>query len=366
MNAELETFFSPDYSAARGRFRAAARSAGARLDALELEARGPTGEPLAIDIGWLGAADATRLVLHTSGMHGVEAYAGAAIQLAALAGFGVPPAGCALALVHVMNPYGMAWHRRVNENNVDLNRNFLKPGEPWSGVHPLYARIDRVLNPASPPGFDLFPLVAGALILRHGFEPLQQALAEGQYRYPRGLFYGGAEMQPGPRRYLDWLRECCGRARYVFALDVHTGLGRWWEQTVILEPGVGVTAPATLTQALQSPLTDPTQGGSTVYVSRGSMGARLPQALPDAAVDFVAQEFGTYPPFRVLRALRQENRWHQYGRATPDHRSKLALLEAFCPDSTAWRRRVVERGTRLLRAVCDWTFKEAARGSSRQ
>lgn len=27
-------------------------------------------------------------------------------------------------MVHVLNPYGMAWLRRVNENNVDLNRNF--------------------------------------------------------------------------------------------------------------------------------------------------------------------------------------------------------------------------------------------------
>jgi hypothetical protein len=33
--------------------------------------------------------------------------------------------GMRCVFVHVVNPYGMAWHRRWNENNVDLNRNFM-------------------------------------------------------------------------------------------------------------------------------------------------------------------------------------------------------------------------------------------------
>ena len=353
-----ETFFSPDYNTARERFRAAAQAAGAGLSALELAARGAGGEPLATDIAWSGAADAERLVLHTSGLHGVEAYAGAAIQLAALAGLVRPPAGCALVLVHVLNPYGMAWARRVNENNVDLNRNFLRPGAAWSGAAPLYAAIDRVLNPASPPGFDWFLPAATVLVLRHGFQALQQAVAEGQYTHPRGLFFGGAELQPGARRYLDWLRRRCGRARYVFALDVHTGLGRWGEPTLILEPGVGVTAPGVLARALGSPLANPGQG-EAAYVIRGSMGGFLPQALPGARVDFVLQEFGTYPVLKVFRALREENRWHHYGQGTPDHPVKRALLEALCPASPAWRKRVVERGVGLLRAAMAWTFRQA-------
>lgn len=358
MNTEPGTFFSPDYTTARERFRTASRSIGARLTALDLQARGPGGEPVTIDIAWIGDEDACRLVLHTSGVHGVEAFAGAAIQLAALSGLaalGGPPAGCALALVHVLNPYGMARLRRVNENNVDLNRNFLLPGEPWSEAPALYDRIHGFLNPASPPGFDWFLLSAAALALRHGVHALKQAVAEGQYRHPRGLFYGGGELQPGPRRYLEWLQRHCGKARYVLALDVHTGLGRWAEQTLVLEPGVGVTPAATLARALGSTLIDPAQG-EAAYVIRGSMGAWLPRMLPAAGVDFVLQELGTYPPFRIFRALREENRWHQYGAATLDHRSKHELLEALCPASPAWRNRAVDSGVRLLRAACEWAF----------
>ncbi len=28
-------------------------------------------------------------------------------------------------LIHALNPYGFAWTRRVTEDNVDLNRNFV-------------------------------------------------------------------------------------------------------------------------------------------------------------------------------------------------------------------------------------------------
>jgi hypothetical protein len=363
-NLKLETYFSPDYTTARERFRTAARSVGARLAALDLETRGPGGEPIAIDIAWIGEDDARRLVLQTSGMHGVEAFAGAAIQLAALSGLvapGRPPAGCALVLVHVLNPYGMAWLRRVNENNVDLNRNFRLPGEDWSEAPALYDRIHGFLNPASPPGFDWFFLRAAALALRHGVHALKQAVAAGQYRHPRGVFYGGAELQPGPRRYLEWLQSHCGKAQYVFALDVHTGLGPWTEQTLVLEPGVGVTPAGTLARALGSMLIDPAQG-EAAYVIRGSMGGWLPRTLPAARVDFVLQELGTYPPFKIFRALREENRWHHYGQATLDHPSKRELLEALCPASPAWRNRAVERGIALLRAACEWAFHNAVSG----
>ena len=47
-------FFSSDYRTARERFRAAAQAAGAALHALALDAAGPRGEALTIDIAWLG------------------------------------------------------------------------------------------------------------------------------------------------------------------------------------------------------------------------------------------------------------------------------------------------------------------------
>jgi len=349
-------FFSPDYRTARERFRVAAQAAGAALHALALDATGPGGDALTIDIAWLGDQRARDIVLHTSGLHGVEAFAGSAIQLALLE---QPPAlkAGALVVMHVLNPYGMAWLRRANENNVDLNRNFLGDGESWSGAPELYRRVDRVLNPPSPPAFDFFYLQALLLALRHGFYPLKQAVAQGQYEFPRGLFFGGSELQQGPRRCLEWLGRNLSRAQYVFALDVHTGLGRWGEDTLLPEPGAGATSSARLGKALERTLIDVTRDDTVAYVVRGGMGSMLPRALPGVAIDFVLQELGTYPPLAVFHALREENRWHHHGSRSLDHPAKQRLREALCPTAPQWRAQVVEKGVGLVRAVADWTFK---------
>ena len=45
-----EQFFSPDYFTARSRFRQMTTSAGGRLETVPLDARGPNGEALDIDI----------------------------------------------------------------------------------------------------------------------------------------------------------------------------------------------------------------------------------------------------------------------------------------------------------------------------
>jgi len=36
---------------------------------------------------------------------------------------------CNMLFIHVLNPFGMKHNRRFNQNNVDLNRNFLTEEE---------------------------------------------------------------------------------------------------------------------------------------------------------------------------------------------------------------------------------------------
>ena len=355
MLSDAAAYFSPDYFSARERFRAAVRDGAAILHTLDLGARGPREEPLAIDIAWLGDPAARRIMLHTSGLHGVEAFAGAAIQLATLADVPVIPDGCALILVHVLNPYGMAWLRRANENNVDLNRNFLLGEERWEGAPLFYPRLDPLLNPSGPPRADGFRLRLAMLALRHGLRAPRQAIAEGQYEYPDGLFYGGKQLETGPRLYLEWLRKRLTAATAILALDTHTGLGKWGESTLILEYAADAATVPALSQALGQQLVDPA-AGQAAYRVRGGMGPALPRALPEARIDFVLQEIGTSSAFRVLDALRDENRLHHYG--TPDlrHPAKLALLEAMRPASSKWRQRAVGNGVALLHRAAAWAF----------
>ena len=355
-----EDYFSPDYATARERFRAAAEKARVERISLGLAARGPGASPLAIDIAWCGPRSAFRVLLHTSGLHGVEAFAGSAVQLAALMAPPALPPGCALVLVHVLNPYGMAWLRRANENNVDLNRNFLPPGahQEDSRAATLYSALDALLNPPSPPCADFFKLRLVCRAARHGPRRLQQAIAEGQYRYPQGLFFGGSKLEPGPAAYLDWLGRNLDGAAYLMALDLHTGLGSFGQSLLLSEPGVGVTPESALSRGLGQPLVVLATDASRPYRVTGGMGAALPRVLPRARIDFALQEIGTYGPLSVLAALRDENRWHHHGSGGIEHPAKHALLEALCPSSTAWRMQALENGLALLHAAAAWTFAD--------
>lgn len=347
-------FFSPDYAGARARFRASALRAGAALDTLPLAARGPHDESLTIDIAWLGARRPRHVLLHISGVHGVEAFAGSAAQLALLAAPPPLPADCAMVLVHVFNPYGMAWLRRTNEHNVDLNRNFHLDNHIWTGAPPLYKRLDALLNPASPPARDAFALRLGLTGLLHGVRAVRQAIAHGQHRYPRGLFYGGAELQPGPQLFVAWLQAQLASAENLFAIDLHTGLGPHAGDTLIVEPGVGTTPASVLSRALLRPLTGGT--APVAYTVRGSLGASLPCLLPGTKIEFVLQEIGTWSTLRVIHALREENRWHHYGDGHLEHAAKRRLLEALCPAAPAWREAAVAHATDLVYRAAAWLF----------
>jgi hypothetical protein len=355
-----EALFSPDYTTARERFRDAATRAGAAVHTLGLAAQGPRGEALSIDIAWLGTPKPRRVFLHTSGMHGVEAYTGSAVQLALLGA--VPPCGDedALILVHVLNPFGMAWLRRTNEGNVDLNRNFLVNGEAFSGAPPLYAALDPLLNPPSPPMHDGFRVRAAAAAMRYGFHRVKQAIAEGQYEYPKGLFYGGRELQAGPRALGEWIKAHLREAQYVFTLDLHTGLGRRGTDTLILERDVAASSPAALCAAFARTLVDPHRP-SVAYTVRGSFGAALPHWLPGTRLDFLLQEIGTCPPLHVIHALREENRWHFFGDGSIVHPAKERLREALCPAAVAWRQQAIARGVTAARTAAKWAFGEGAR-----
>jgi len=128
-----ETRRFPDcYIDARRRFRQAAAGRGARLTAFANErCRGPAGERLLTDVACVTPAAANRVLVLVSGVHGIEGFAGSAAQVQFLEeqGADLPPR-TAVVLVHALNPFGFAHERRVNEDNVDINRNFVDHSRP--------------------------------------------------------------------------------------------------------------------------------------------------------------------------------------------------------------------------------------------
>ena len=173
------SLFSPDYFTARQRFRKAVMKAGGALETIPLDAKGPNGEDLGIDIAWFGARNPRRALVHSSGLHGVEGFAGSAIQLQFLENAPALAPDAGLMITHILNPYGMAWLRRFNENNVDLNRNFVDP-QSGATTPPVYSKLNAFLNPPTPPAADLFYLRVALLILQQGMPALKQGVVGGQ------------------------------------------------------------------------------------------------------------------------------------------------------------------------------------------
>ncbi len=343
-------YFSPDYNTARDRFRKAVEREGGRLDALELDAEGPEGTDLTIDIAWFGSVNPKRALVHSSGLHGVEGFAGSAIQLRLLDQMPAIAEGDAIAIVHILNPYGMAWLRRFNENSVDLNRNFLGEDERYSGTPEAYPGLNSFLNPASPPSLDLFSLRVAWLIARHGLAAMKEAIVSGQYEYPKGLFFGGKRLEQGAQLYLEWVRKHLSTTERVLAVDIHTGLGKSGEDTLLVDRNVHARARRLFGRRV-APLD---ADRSVAYETRGGLDMRVTDLLPN--VDFVGQEFGTYGPIHVLHALREENRWHHYGGGGIDHPVKIGLKEAFCRDQESWRQKVLTRGCEMFEQAVGVVF----------
>ena len=174
-----ESHFSETYAEASRRFKDAAAAAGATLSSHRIDAQ--CQDELAIDIAIIGA-DTAPTVVTSSGVHGVEGFFGSAIQHAILDRLrkaGSEP-NIRHVLIHGVNPFGFSHLRRFNEDNVDLNRNFLENADDYKGAPAGYATLNGFLNPESPPSrFEPFKFRALWNIWRHGLQPLKQAIAGG-------------------------------------------------------------------------------------------------------------------------------------------------------------------------------------------
>jgi hypothetical protein len=356
---DLAAFFQPSYAVSRERFLASARALASRHDVLvdsrALDARGPAGETLALDFAVFGARRPTHALVLSCGTHGVEGYVGSAIQHLVLAN--VLPRlaladGTAVILQHANNPYGFAWGRRVNESNVDFNRNVLDAFDA-SLCDPDYERLHDELNPR-----DLDPAAESArwaridaFIAEHGARRYQQVAMGGQYRYPQGVQYGGARQEQGTRHLLALVREHLADARTVLWLDFHTGLGAFGDCELVTGAVPDSDCYRFSVDVWPGWIKSATSGESVSTPLNGLLDRGVEPALPAGCrFAFGFPEYGTYDPMRMIRAIRADNWLHAHG--DPSDATGRAIrdeiLEVFRPASPDWRRRVVETGARLV------------------
>lgn len=347
-----------DYFQLRQRFRSVVALTGGELEIHPISPLGPRGEELTVDVGIWGSKKPSRILLHISGTHGVEGYLGSAIQssflrdeyssrqLESVAG------KQALIMVHGLNPWGMAYLRRVNEKNIDLNRNFLpfnRSDHPLPQDPPEYRDLNILLNPQLPPSrIDPFPLQALRLIAKYGMPTLKQAIGGGQSNFPLGLYYRGQVETESISILKDILRTYLTGAELVVALEVHSGLGQWAQESIFWPHPSSHPFSKWLAAHAELPLIPDIVESGIGFASPGTLQLGVPSLFPETMVVWLLQEFGAYSPLRTLIALRRENQHQHWGGGSINHWSKAKLVRAFLPNSKDWQQRCLARGKNLL------------------
>ena len=330
---------------------------------LDIGEKDPDGNNLYIDIIWLGDSDCDKLYMSTSGIHGVEGFAGSAIQLSILDNLDKLPDKTALAFIHILNPWGMSWLRRENESNVDLNRNFIRQNETYSGSHQHYIKLDPLINIQSPAKQnDLFGIKMVLHAILHGQTKTKQAYAEGQYEFPKGLHFGGYKLEKGPQQFINWLKDNLKDIKTCVWTDLHTGLGESGEDSLLVDLAPNHNKFIDLKkQPFGNRIMSLDPKAGVAYKIRGGMQKGIELLFPNINWTSITQEFGTIKSVNVIKSLRAENSWTHYGNITGNkflnHWSKKNLLNAFRPQSLIWEQKVLNRGTILFKQSVEYLSK---------
>jgi hypothetical protein len=344
--------FSASYLEAKTRFREALIRAGGELRAYPIDLG--TGEDLTIDVGLLGPAGSVSAVVVSSGCHGVEGFFGSATQLQWLKNVSDRTTGLdrRVVLIHAINPFGFAHIRRFNEDNVDLNRNFLRNIADYQGSPAGYESLDGFLNPKSAPSlFEPFRIKSLWNIWRRGLPALKASIAGGQYEFPRGLFFGGK----GPCRSTKIIQEhfdsWISPARDVVHIDLHSGLGKSGSVKLLLIDHVNSESHRWFEKTFGRESIQPvTETDGVAYPVCGILGEWIRSQMGVRSYRFAGAEYGTHDIIRVLGAVRRENRCHWYcdTNSNAAKAAKAELLECFCPAAPEWRRQVLVSGVDII------------------
>jgi len=358
----LPLSFPSGYEDSRARFRNYLDRVRGRWPSARLGQHRLAGdEDLTID--WLQAEPAEgkeQVLLMTTGEHGIEAYVGAAMLDHLVEDYlpRLDPRRTGLLLVHAINPWGMKYRRRVNRDNIDLNRTFMwsqPTGAPTAALHdpafnPDYGKLTGAFQPEGELGvYALAELSFMAKlaqgIAQVGFSRLGTASALGQYAYPRGIYYGGKDRPEETSVLMNLYRQCFEHYQQVVQLDMHTGYGPRYQMSVVtseLEP----RASADLQKQFGYPLVVKANAAE-FYALKGDMIDYVytlwREEFPDRRLFSTTFEFGTlgdslFNQYGDRRAVVFENRLHWYGASRPAVRARVErdFKELFFPEAPDW------------------------------
>ena len=349
--------FASTYAESVANFRAAT-PANATVHTFTNPLTDPDGGALTTDVIHVGSLNAPKLLVMLSGTHGVEAFCGSGIQIDWLQRDGHVdlPDDCAALIIHCVNPYGAAWSRRVNEDNVDLNRNFVDHDRPhFENEH--YAEFHDVVVPTSLTGpgrresdelLEQYRLDKGDLVF--------ETATLGQYSHPDGMNYGGTVPTWSTRIINELIDEYCVHRRHVATLDLHSGLGPFGSGLVGIANDNDSNGTRLARQWYGDGMTTfddmAEQTGYLDYTHfiDGLLMRAFVKQLPDVNVVAGGIEFGTFPWRDVLEAERSDLWLYANPDADPHDAEavRAELLRVYYPGTPDWLDMVETRARQVI------------------
>ena len=316
---------------------------------------------LYIDTFYLPASQAqTNLVVLTTGVHGIEGYIGS-VMLDVFFGEIYPtldPDNTGVLVVANVNPYGMKYMRRYNENNVDLNRNFILDWDSFDlASNKEYPKVDTFLGPTGKIGNALwhevgFYLSLGKTAITDGADTISDALLTGQYEYPQGVYYGGTGDEASTVYLKDVFARCLeSEYENIVHIDIHSGYGPRYNMVIFNSVFETLTEAESVAAfgydhiiAYDSESFYATTGDTTDFFYRLADSVDSEKTLFSTCFEFGTIGDAFFDTILSLKYTVDENRnhWYPTQNKTSAEILRQNYLELYYPTETAWREKTVE------------------------
>ncbi len=346
-------YFSKTVSEADDKFQAACQAHSADCRKFTNKLAGPNGEALNISVARIGPAAASRRLLGLSATHGIEGYAGAAIQTGWLAEHGSRLApDTAIVMLHFLNPWGVAWNRRENENNVDIFRNLnyqRQPCEPDA----LFDIIDDTMDLANwhrrEPG--KFAQEKAQFIAQiGGIERLISAVRRGQHHRPKSMTYHGNGPEWSAEVLFEVVDSQLTGATHVAVIDIHTGFGEYGQPLVMSYDPPGSEKHDRVSAWFDGDIYTPGQDVD-IQSHLGSLPfAWMEGRLPGTKVTAEILEFGTFDPTTIGETFNANHHFHVFGDPlSPQGLEWGRKYRRYCyPEEDDWMKLVWQHGEAVV------------------
>lgn len=321
------------------------------------------------------AKEKDNLIVLTTGVHGMEGYIGS-VMLDVFFDEIYPDIdtdNTGILVVANINPYGMKYMRRYNENNVDLNRNFILDWDSFDKTsNKDYPEVKEFLQPEGKIGNALwhevgFYLSLAKEALTKGADKVSDALLTGQYEYSDGVYYGGNGDEISTAYLKSVFNDCLdGDYDNIVHIDIHSGYGPRYNM-VIFNSVYETMTEAQTKEAFgydyvishDSESFYATTGDTTDYFYRLAESKNTDKELFSTCFEFGTIGDSFMDSILSLKYTVDENRQHWYpsDNKIASEVVKENYYELFYPTETQWREKTVADFKTAAEGVLDAKLK---------